>query len=93
MPTMQRRPFIIGASAAAIVVAAAAATFVTHHTTLFRREPQLTEQQWSALKGYCTDCHSAAEAAGDVVLEGVPASAIQASPKSSRRRCASCAAA
>jgi len=81
MPAMQRRPFIIGASAAAIVVAAAAAIFVTHHTTLFRHEPQLTEQQWSTLKGYCIDCHSAAEAAGDVVLEGVPASAIPGKPK------------
>ena len=54
---------------------------MTHHTTLLRREPQLTEQQWSTLKGYCTDCHSAAEAAGDVVFEGVPASAIPGKPK------------
>src|SRR5262245_50132015 len=34
------------------------------------------EQRWASLKTYCTDCHSAAEAAGNVVFEGIPVSAI-----------------
>ena len=34
------------------------------------------EQRWVNLKSYCTDCHNAAEAAGNVVFDGVAVSAI-----------------
>jgi hypothetical protein len=33
-------------------------------------------QRWANMKSYCTDCHNAAEAAGNVVFEGVAVSAI-----------------
>jgi hypothetical protein len=34
------------------------------------------EQQFNVLKSYCTDCHSSAEAAGGVVLEGLTAASV-----------------
>src|SRR5688572_7104976 len=77
MRAMQRRSLILGGSAVAIVVAA----FAVHRSGLLRDDPKVTEEQWSSLKTYCTDCHSAAEAAGDVVFEGVAASAIPGKPE------------
>jgi hypothetical protein len=74
---MQRRSLILGGSAVAIVAAA----FAVHRSGILGDDPRLTEEQWSSLKTYCSDCHSAAEAAGDVVFEGVAASAIPGKPE------------
>jgi len=77
MRAMQRRAFVVtGWIAGAAAGAAAVAIGVTHHTSWFRDDPQAAEQRWSSLKGYCTDCHDQAEAAGNVVFEGVAAAAI-----------------
>jgi len=46
-----------------------------------RIEAKRGAEQWQALKGYCTDCHNEAEAAGNVVFEGVGADAIPAKPQ------------
>ncbi len=81
MRAMQRRSLILGGSAAAVAVAVAIAAVVVHRSGILRNDPKLTEEQWSSLKTYCTDCHSAAEAAGDVVFEGVAASAIPGKPE------------
>jgi hypothetical protein len=82
MRVMKRRVFVIGAwVAGASVAAAAIAIGVTHHTSLFRDGATATEQRWSSVKTYCTDCHNAAEAAGDVVFEGVAAAEIPSKPE------------
>jgi hypothetical protein len=39
------------------------------------------EERWAHLKSYCTDCHNAAEAAGNVVFEGVSAQSVPAKAK------------
>src|SRR5262245_61615586 len=72
MPEMKRsRATLLGASA--VVAAAALAGFFALRDQLAARR---TQQEWAALKSYCTDCHNAAEAAGGVVFEGVSADAI-----------------
>jgi hypothetical protein len=80
---MQRRSVILGGSVAAVALVAAAVA--VHRAgvldSVLRNDPTLTEEQWSSLKTYCTDCHSVAEAAGDVVFEGVAAAAIPAKPE------------
>jgi hypothetical protein len=76
---MQRRSVIVGGSAAAVAVVFAAVA--VHRSGALWGTPKLTEEQWSSLKTYCADCHSAAEAAGDVVFEGVAAAAIPAKPE------------
>jgi hypothetical protein len=73
MPEM-KRPSTAWIGACAVVVGAAAlAGYLALRDTLAERR---TQQEWAALKGYCTDCHNAAEAAGGVVFEGVSADAI-----------------
>jgi hypothetical protein len=61
------------AAGAVVVGAASFAGYPALRDTLAERR---TQQEWAALRGYCTDCHNAAEAAGGVVLEGVAAEAI-----------------
>jgi hypothetical protein len=79
---MKRRVLVTSAwIGGAVVGAAAIAIGVTHHTSLFRDDPKAAEEQWKSLKGYCTDCHDAAEAAGNVVFEGVAAAAIPTKPE------------
>jgi hypothetical protein len=54
-------------------IAAVGAGIGLHRAGVFGPDP---EEQWAALKSYCVDCHSGAEAAGNVVLEGVAAAEI-----------------
>jgi mono/diheme cytochrome c family protein len=63
---------LLGIVVAAVTVGAVAAAW--EYRTKYSAKH--AEEQWASLKGYCTECHSAAEAAGNVVFEGVPASAI-----------------
>ncbi len=58
--------------------AAAAAAFVLPHTGLFG-DP--AERQLGMLEYYCTDCHNAIEATGNVVLEGVTKADLARDPK------------
>jgi Protein of unknown function (DUF1592)/Protein of unknown function (DUF1588)/Protein of unknown function (DUF1585)/Protein of unknown function (DUF1587)/Protein of unknown function (DUF1595) len=66
------------AIATVAVVGLGAAGYVHLRATL---EAQRTAEQWQTLKGYCTDCHNTAEAAGGLVLEGVGPEAIAAKPQ------------
>jgi hypothetical protein len=79
MRAMQR-PLVFGVSAAAALVVAGLVA-ANHAGWLTRDDPKRAEEQWAALKPYCTECHSQAEAAGDVVFEGVAAAAIPAKPE------------
>ncbi|HVS22714.1 MAG TPA: DUF1592 domain-containing protein [Gammaproteobacteria bacterium] len=72
---MKRIGLAIGTVA---VVGLGAATYAHLHARL---ETQRGAEQWQALKRYCTDCHNVAEAAGNVVLEGVGPDAIAAKPE------------
>ena len=72
---MKRIGIVVGALAASAVGAVALA--VLHS----RLDAQRGAVQWQALKGYCTDCHNEAEAAGGVVFEGVGADAVAAKPQ------------
>src|SRR5262245_1993155 len=77
MRAMQRRTLITATGAVALAALGGAAL----HTGFFDGAPRLSDERWAALKTYCTDCHSAAEAAGGVVLEGVAADAIPGKPE------------
>jgi len=46
-----------------------------------KRKTKRGAEQWQALKSYCTDCHNEAEAAGNVVFEGVGADAVPSKPQ------------
>jgi hypothetical protein len=63
---------------ALIVGGLGAAGYTYLHAKL---EARRGAEEWQALKGYCTDCHNAAEAAGNVVFEGVGPDAIAAKPE------------
>ena len=73
MPEMKRSGAALIGACAIVVGAASLAGYWALRDTLAERR---TQQEWAALKGYCTDCHSAAEASGGVVFEGVSADAI-----------------
>jgi len=72
---MKRIGIVVGAVAASAVGAVA---LVVLHSRL---DAQRGAEQWQALKTYCTDCHNEAEAAGNVVFEGVSADAVAAKPQ------------
>jgi hypothetical protein len=61
------RSRLIGGTALAAGIAAAAA-LVAYRTELFGNPGA---EQWTMLNRYCMDCHSAAEATGGVVFEGL----------------------
>jgi hypothetical protein len=61
-----------------VAVGLGATAYAYLHTRL---EARRDAEQWQALKGYCTDCHNAAEAAGNVVFEGVGPGGIAAKPE------------
>ena len=63
------------------VLAIAAGGAVALYALNARIEARRGAEQWQALKGYCTDCHNEAEAAGNVVFEGVGADAVAAKPE------------
>ena len=49
--------------------------------------------RWPMLEQYCTECHSDAEAAGDMSLEGITPAEVAANPEKWERSCGACAAA
>jgi mono/diheme cytochrome c family protein len=69
-------PGIAIGAVAAIGLGAGAYAFL--HSRL---EARRGAEQWQSLKTYCSDCHNAAEAAGNVVFEGVGPDAIAAKPE------------
>lgn len=72
MPDAKRSRLLIGASVGAVALLAAG-TVTVHQIGMFGDHG---ERQWSTLKQYCLDCHSAAEATGGVVFEGVQAASV-----------------
>ena len=68
---MRRRPAVFGAVIAGVLVLAGAG-FAYHQGLIFDR----SEQHWAVVQSYCTECHNAAEATGDLVLEGLSPEAI-----------------
>ncbi|HEX5049600.1 MAG TPA: DUF1592 domain-containing protein [Gammaproteobacteria bacterium] len=67
-----RKKLLLGIVGAAVAVGAVTGggQYRTKHAA------KQAEQRWAHLKSYCTDCHNAAEAAGNTVFEGIPVSAI-----------------
>src|SRR5215471_673227 len=72
---MKRTGVAIGAL---IVGGLGAAGYSYWHAKL---EVRRGAEEWRTLKSYCTDCHNAAEAAGNVVFEGVGPDGIAAKPE------------
>jgi hypothetical protein len=66
MTDMRRSAAVIGAAFVATAVLAAAVLIVRQQLT-----SRHVERQWGMLERYCTECHSAAEAAGNLVFEGL----------------------
>ena len=71
MPVLQRPWRLFGAVIAGGVVLAGAGV-AYHQGLIFDR----SEQHWAVVQSYCTECHNAAEATGDLVLEGLSPEAI-----------------
>jgi len=68
---------LLGIAGAAVAVGAVTGGW-QYRTKLAAKH---AEQNWASLKSYCTDCHDAAEAAGNVVFEGVAAGSVPAKAK------------
>jgi hypothetical protein len=73
---MERSRLILGAMGAAAVLGGAAA--VLYRDQLFG--PSAAEQ-WTMVQTYCVECHNAAEAAGDLVLEGMGPDSVPLEPQ------------
>ncbi|HJR70454.1 MAG TPA: DUF1587 domain-containing protein, partial [Gammaproteobacteria bacterium] len=73
---MERSRLILGAVGAAAVLGGAAA--VLYRGELFG--PSAAEQ-WTIVQTYCVECHNAAEAAGDLVFEGMDPSSVPLEPQ------------
>ena len=71
MPVLQR-PWRLLAAVIAGGVVLTAAGVAYHQGLIFDR----SEQHWAVVQSYCTECHNAAEATGDLVLEGLSPEAI-----------------
>ncbi len=72
--TRFRRLLGTGLTVGGIGMAAAVGFVIQHART------EHAKAQWTELKAYCTDCHNSAEAAGDIVFEGVSAEAVPRKP-------------
>src|SRR5688500_11007726 len=72
---MARSTLMLGAAGAAAL--AVAALVVQRAGILGDRG----EEQWTLVQSYCVECHSAAEAAGGVVLEGIGPDSVPLEPQ------------
>ena len=76
MPVKPHSRRVLGASLTLAIVGVAVAVGVA----VQHSRAQRGKAQWNELKTYCTDCHNAAEAEGNVVFEGVGADAVPTKP-------------
>jgi hypothetical protein len=72
---MARSPLLLGAAGAG---ALAVAALVVHRAGILGDSG---EEQWALVQSYCVECHSAAEAAGGLVLEGMGPDSVPLQPE------------
>ena len=73
---MDRSRLILGAVGTLAI--AGAATVVIQRTDLFGPS---ADEQWTLVQTYCVECHSAAEASGGLVLEGMGPDSVPLEPQ------------